>query len=433
MSKQATQTALIHNITYFIRWTIISLVMGVFCGLVGSAFGHGVAFAQKIFQTYDFMLYLMPVSGILIVIVHKILKQVGNKGTNAIIDSVHTSTKIQLTMLPTIFISTILSHLVGASAGKEGAALQIGGSIGNCLADIFKFDEHDRKIVIMCGMSGCFGAIFGTPLAASMFGVEVISIGSAYYAAFVPCVFAAFIGAEVSHLLGLHAEAFTILNIPEFDFETLPYAVGIGIIGAVVSIIFCTILHEAHKIYHHRFKNLYVRIIAASVVSIGLTLVFGRQYCGAGFNLVEQALHGESDYLAFVLKMVFTAAALGGGFKGGEIVPTLAIGATLGSAFGNLLGFEPSLCAACGMLALFVGATNCPVATLFLGFELFGFESMPYFTVAVAISFVLSGYHGLYSTQRFSVSKTKPEFLQHLTQEEHKVHFHKIHGIGKHK
>lgn len=410
MLQAFTQTALGKNIRFFVRWTLISLVMGVLCGLVGSAFGHGVAFAQSFFKTHGFMLYLMPVSGILIIIVHKIFRTVGNKGTNMVLESISGTERVRITLLPTIFISTILSHFVGASAGKEGAALQIGASIANLLGDALKLHDKDKKIIIMCGMSGCFGAIFGTPLAAAMFGMEVAVIGVAYYTAFIPCVIAAFIGAEVSHLLGLHAEAFTILQIPEFDFHTLIYPIAIGILGAIVSICFCELLHESHKIYHKKFHNLYVRIIVASVLFIVLTLIFGRDYCGAGFNLVEEAMHGESRYEAFLLKMLFTAVALGGGFKGGEIVPTLAIGATLGSAFGNILGFEPSLCAACGMLALFVGATNCPVATLFLGFELFGFGAMPYFAVTVALSFALSGYYGLYSSQKFTHAKVKTEF-----------------------
>ncbi|MBQ7796937.1 MAG: chloride channel protein [Lachnospiraceae bacterium] len=421
MGKDITETALVNNIKFFIRWALISGIMGVLCGLVGSAFGHGVHIASDFFGAHDFMLYLMPVSGILIVIVHKLLRQVGNKGTNVILESIHSSERIKITMLPTIFISTILSQFVGASAGKEGAALQIGSSIANLVGDILKLNEKDKKIIIMCGMSGCFGAIFGTPLAATMFGMEVAVIGVSYYTAFIPCVFAAFIGAEVSHLFGLHAETFTILNIPEFQLETLIFPVLIGILGAIVSICFCELLHEAHKIYHHKFHNLYVRIIVASVLFIALTLVFGRDYCGAGFNLVEQAMHGESRYEAFLLKMLFTAVALGGGFKGGEIVPTLAIGATLGSAFGNIIGFEPSLCAACGVLALFVGATNCTVATLFLGFELFGFDAMPYFAVTVAISFALSGYYGLYSSQKFAHATSKTE-LKHLNHHPHHPH-----------
>ena len=316
-----------------------------------------------------------------------------------------------MTTLPCIFVSTILSQAVGASAGKEGAALQIGGCIGNYLGDLFHMDERDKKVMIMSGMSGCFGAIFGTPLAAAMFGIEVISLGVAYYAALVPCVFASFIGAQISGALGLHGEAFQIIHVPEFSLVPALYTVGLGLACALLSVCFCILLHETQHLYKKKIDNVYLRILVAAVLSIGLALVFGRDYCGAGFNLVEQAVEGDAGYLAFFFKMVFTAVALGGGFKGGEIVPTLAVGSTFGCTFGLLTGFEPSLCAAAGMLATFVGVTNCPIATMFLGFELFGFEAMPYFAVAVAISFTLSGYYGLYSSQKFTYSKTKTEFI----------------------
>ena len=407
MERANAQTALHKNIHFFFRWTIMAGIMGILCGLVGSAFGHGVHFAQVFFSEHDFMLYLMPVSGILIVIVHKVLKQVGNKGTNLILESIHGHEKVDFTLLPTIFISTILSHFVGASAGKEGAALQIGASIANVVGDAFKLHDKDKKIIIMCGMSGCFGAIFGTPLAAAMFGMEVAVIGVAYYAAFIPCVFAAFIGAEVSHLLGLHAESFTILNIPEFELHTMIYPIMIGLLGAIVSIIFCEVVHKAHHIYHKKFHNLYVRVLVASAIFMVMVFVFGRDYCGAGFNLVEQAIHGESRYEAFILKMIFTAIALGGGFKGGEIVPSFTIGATFGCLFGSLLGLSPSLCAAVAMVSVFCGVTNCPISSLLIGFELFGFGSMKFLLIGVAISYMLSGYTGLYSEQTIVNSKFK--------------------------
>lgn len=272
-------------------------------------------------------------------------------------------------------------------------------------------DERDKKVAIMSGMSGCFGAIFGTPLAASMFGMEVISVGVAYYAALVPCVFSAFIGSFISSRLGLHGEAFTILRVPEFSLKPAALIVLLALLGAFVSVCFCILLHEVQKLYKAKLQNVYARILTASALFIGLSLVFGREYCGAGFNLVEAAMEGNVPYEAFLLKMLFTAVALGGGFKGGEIVPTLAVGATMGAAFGNFLGFEPSLCAACGMLALFAGVTNCPVATIFMGFELFGFEGMKYFALAVSVSFALSGYYGLYSSQKFTYSKTRTEFI----------------------
>ena len=385
--------------------------MGTVCGLIGTAFGYGVIYAQRLFKTHSFMLYLMPVAGVLIVLLHQMFHELGNRGTNLILESISSDERIPMATLPCIFISTILSQAVGASAGKEGAALQIGGCIGNYFGDVFHMDERDKKVMIMSGMSGCFGAIFGTPLAAAMFGIEVISIGVAYYAALVPCVFASFIGAQISGALGLHGESFQILHIPEFSLVPALYTVGLGLTCALLSVCFCILLHETQHLYKNKIGNVYVRILVAAGLSIALALIFGRDYCGAGFNLVEKAVDGESAYLGFLLKMIFTAVALGGGFKGGEIVPTLAVGASFGCTFGLLTGFEPSLCAAAGMLATFVGVTNCPIATMFLGFELFGFEAMPYFAVAVAISFTLSGYYGLYSGQKFTYSKTKAEFI----------------------
>lgn len=411
MYRSETQTALNKNILYFIRWTAISIVMGTVCGLIGTAFGYGVIYAQRLFKTHSFMLYLMPVAGVLIVLLHQMFHELGNRGTNLILESISSDERIPMATLPCIFISTILSQAVGASAGKEGAALQIGGCIGNYFGDVFHMDERDKKVMIMSGMSGCFGAIFGTPLAAAMFGIEVISIGVAYYAALVPCVFASFIGAQISGALGLHGESFLILHIPEFSLVPALYTVGLGLACALLSVCFCILLHETQHLYKNKIGNVYVRILVAAGLSIALALIFGRDYCGAGFNLVEKAVDGESAYLGFLLKMIFTAVALGGGFKGGEIVPTLAVGASFGCTFGLLTGFEPSLCAAAGMLANFVGVTNCPIATMFLGFELFGFEAMPYFAVAVAISFTLSGYYGLYSGQKFTYSKTKAEFI----------------------
>ena len=411
MYRSETQTALNKNILYFIRWTAISIVMGTVCGLIGTAFGYGVIYAQRLFKTHSFMLYLMPVAGVLIVLLHQMFHELGNRGTNLILESISSDERIPMATLPCIFISTILSQAVGASAGKEGAALQIGGCIGNYFGDVFHMDERDKKVMIMSGMSGCFGAIFGTPLAAAMFGIEVISIGVAYYAALVPCVFASFIGAQISGALGLHGESFLILHIFEFSLVPALYTVGLGLTCALLSVCFCILLHETQHLYKNKIGNVYVRILVAAGLSIALALIFGRDYCGAGFNLVEKAVDGESAYLGFLLKMIFTAVALGGGFKGGEIVPTLAVGASFGCTFGLLTGFEPSLCAAAGMLATFVGVTNCPIATMFLGFELFGFEAMPYFAVAVAISFTLSGYYGLYSGQKFTYSKTKAEFI----------------------
>ena len=411
MYRSETKTALHKNILYFIRWTAISIVMGTVCGLIGTAFGYGVIYAQRLFKTHSFMLYLMPVAGVLIVLLHQMFHELGNRGTNLILESISSDERIPMATLPCIFISTILSQAVGASAGKEGAALQIGGCIGNYFGDVFHMDERDKKVMIMSGMSGCFGAIFGTPLAAAMFGIEVISIGVAYYAALVPCVFASFIGAQISGALGLHGESFLILHIPEFSLVPALYTVGLGLTCALLSVCFCILLHETQHLYKNKIGNVYVRILVAAGLSIALALIFGRDYCGAGFNLVEKAVDGESAYLGFLLKMIFTAVALGGGFKGGEIVPTFFIGATFGCVVGHLFGLNPGFAAAIGMIAMFCGVLNCPIASIVLSIELFGSKGFILFAIAAGVSYMLSGYYGLYSSQKIMYSKLKAEYI----------------------
>ncbi len=320
MNTREDLPGIVRNGVYFVRWTLISLLMGTVCGLVGTAFGFGVAYSQQFFRENPFMLFLMPVSGILIVLVHKALDQVGNKGTNLILESISSTEKIRLSTLPCIFISTILSQRTARPPAKRGLPYR-SADASEIPSGISSIWMRGTKKSIMSGMSGCFGAIFGTPLAAAMFGIEVISIGVAYYAALVPCVFASFIGAQISGALGLHGEAFQILHVPEFSLVPALYTVGLGLACALLSVCFCILLHEVQKLYKTKLQNVYARILTASALFIGLSLVFGREYCGAGFNLVEAGVEGDAGYLAFFFKMVFTAVALGGGFKGGEIVP----------------------------------------------------------------------------------------------------------------
>ena len=397
---------------YFVKWSLISIGVGVSGGAIGGVFGWGIRMAAECFGKYRWLLFLLPVTGVLIVWLYGTFHQWKNQGTNMVLAAVSSNEKISLSTGPLIFMSTILTHLTGGSAGREGAALQIGGSLGTLAGKALKLDDRDAKMAVMCGMSACFGALFGTPLAAGIFSLEVISIGVMYYAALVPCLFASFLGAGVAGLMGLSGEHFEILEIPEFGVLPGMIIVCLGILGAVVSIFFCLMLHEAEYLYKRYLPNPYGRILAASALLIGLTLLVGnRDYNGSSMGLIEEAINGRVRYEAFLLKMLFTAMTLGAGYKGGEIVPTLCVGATFGCAVGTLLGFSPSLCAACGMVALFVGVTNCPISGLLMAFEMCGFEAMPYFALAVAVSFTLSGYYGLYGSQKFVYSKTKTEFI----------------------
>ena len=412
MEKFRIKTPFGAQVNYFVKWGLISCAVGSLGGVVGGVFGHGIRLAALCFRNYGWLLYLLPVSGVLIVWLYQTFHQAKNQGTNMILAAVSSDQQIALSTGPLIFVSTVLTHLTGGSAGREGAALQMGGSMGTWVGKMLKLDEKDTKVAVMCGMSACFGALFGTPLAAGIFSLEVISIGIMYYAALVPCLFASFVGAGVSGLLGLSGEHFEILEIPKFGPGPAALIVCLGILCAVVSIFFCLILHGAEHLCKKHLHNPYARILAGGAILICLTVLVGtRDYNGSSMGLIEEAMEGHVRYEALFLKILFTAVTLGAGYKGGEIVPTLCVGAVLGCIFGTLFGFSPSLCAACGMAALFVGVTNCPISSMLIAFEMCGFEAMPYFALAIAVSFTLSGYYGLYGTQKFVYSKIKTEFI----------------------
>lgn len=412
MKRGDTKAGMKANIRYFIKWSALALVIGSVAGAAGTIFSMGVSWATGFRLSHPSMLFFLPVSGLLIVWMYHSFHEEGNRGTNMVIDAISSNERVTPATGPLIFFSTILTHLGGGSSGREGAALQLGGSIGNSFGEWFKLDERDKKIAIMCGMSAVFSALFGTPVAAAIFSLEVVSIGVLYYAALVPCVFSSFLAVGIARAARLEGEHFPVEMIPALDLKAMGLLVLLGILCAAVSILFCVLLHTAEHAYRKYFPDARVRILAGSFLFIALTLLSGtRDYCGSSMGLIESSIEGSVRYEAFLMKMLFTAVALGAGFKGGEIVPTLCVGAALGCAFGEITGFAPSLCAACGMAALFAGVTNCPITSLVIALELFGYEGMEYFSIIIAVAFALSGYYGLYASQKFVYSKTRTEFI----------------------
>ena len=414
-----TIQALRQNIRYFLKWTFISAISGVTIGLAGTLFGLGIQKATAFWKSHSWTLYLLPLVGLLIGWLYRFAHEEKNRGTDMVLDSISSTEEVTPATAPLIFISTLLSHLATASVGREGAALQLGGSLGNLIGKAFRLDEKDRKIAIMCGMSAGFSAIFGTPLAAAVFAMEVISIGVMYYAALVPCVFSAFVGVSVAKFLGLAPEHYEIGLVPEFGASSALLTVLIGILCACVGIFLCVSLHQCGHAYRKVFPNPYIRVLAGSAIFIVLTLLFpARLYNGSGAQIIEMVFEGERiPVYAFLMKILFTGVALGAGFKGGEIVPTLTVGAAFGYLMSLVTGLPAGLCASVGMACLFVSVTNCPVSTMFMAFELFGFAAMPYYAIAVAVCFTLSGYYGLYHSQKFVYSKIRTEFINRKSNE----------------
>ena len=369
-----------HALKTLAKWLLLGTLVGVIVGTIGSLFAHALAFVNGLRAQHPVVVLGLPVGGLLIVFLYHFFKNTGDRGTNMVISSIHSSTEIPLRMAPLIFLSTVITHLCGGSAGREGAAIQLGGSISNYLGKIIKLSANDRRIVIMCGMSAGFSALFGTPLAAAVFSLEVISIGIMHYSALVPCVLASITGNFIAKLFQVPPEVFPVAGIPAMEPLGLLKIVVFAALAGAVSILFCLILHKAEHLYKKYLKNPYLRIFAAGCLVIVLSLVLRTgDYLGSGMGIIEHIFHeGEASPWAFLLKMVFTALTLGAGFKGGEIVPSFTIGAAFGCLCASLLGLPVPLAAACGMAGVFCGVTNCPVTSLLISFELFG-ETMETF------------------------------------------------------
>ena len=392
-----------------IKWIAVGSIIGAIGGVIGSLFHIGVHYATLLRQAHPWILYLLPAGGVLIVGIYKLCRLEG-KGTNAVIESVHFGKDVPVLLVPAIFVSTVITHLCGGSAGREGAALQIGGGIGYQLGRAMFLGEKDLPLATLCGMAGVFSALFGTPLAATVFALEVISVGVLYYAGLVPCITASMVAYLVSRAMGVEPTRFTV-TMPAVNAWTMVLVAVLAILCAVVSILFCQGLHWADRYAEKFLKNPFLRAAVGGGVIIGLTLLLGTDYNGAGMDVVELAVAGQAKPWAWLLKIVFTAVTIGCGFKGGEVVPSFFIGAAFGCVAADLLSLPTGFGAAIGLIAVFCGAVNCPIASVILSVELFGAEGMLYFAMACAISYLLSGYRGLYSSQTILYSKLRAEFI----------------------
>ena len=398
------------------KWVLLAVIVGIVVGLVGTAFYFCFDWVTEVRTEYPWLIFLLPAAGLLIVWCYRRLDGEQDLNTNLILSAVHSGDNIPLRMAPLIFASTLITHLFGGSAGREGAALQLGGSIAHGFAKLFKVKENQQNIIIMCGMSAAFSAVFGTPLAAAVFAMEVVSVGIMQYSALLPCVIAALTAHLIALSFGATGESFLVVDVPEIGLLPLGEVALLAIFCGLASILFCVLLHKSGQYFQIWFKNPYLRVLVGGGAILALTLLVGNQnYNGAGMNVIAECFNGNVPTFAFLLKMVFTAITLAVGFKGGEIVPSFFIGATLGCLFGMVFGLSPSLCAAIGMGAVFCGVTNSPITSLLICFEMFGLGGMPYYLLAIAISYVVSGYYGLYQSQKIIYSKYKSAYINRKT------------------
>ena len=401
------------SLKVLLRWTLLAVCTGVPCGAIGAAFHLAVEAVTEWRMEQAWLLWLLPVAGLGITALYKGTGCTG-KGTNDVLQAVQDGKPVTLWLVPAIFFGTVLTHLCGGSAGREGAALQMGGSIGWNIGRLMHFSDHDCRTATVCGMAAFFSALFGTPLTATLFAMMVVDVGLMLTVAFVPSFLAALMAYGISLLAGIPPTCFVIPEVPTLGaLSTLRVAV-LAMACAVVAVLFCQLLHLFEEAMPRLLPNPWVRAFVGGCGVVALSYLMGvGRYNGAGMGVVAAAVQqGQALPWDFACKIVLTALTLSVGFKGGEVVPSFFVGATFGCVVGPLLGLPAGFAAAVGMVCVFCAATNTLVPSILLGLELFGGAGMELLALACGLSYMLSGYHSLYHSQTFRTSKLFSEFLQ---------------------
>ena len=390
----------------FLKWAVLGTLIGIIGGLLGAGFHHALHFVTHLRGEYTWLIFLLPLGGLLSVGIYRIFGLRNNRGTNEIIDSILDGRPVSPLVAPVIFLASSITHLFGGSAGREGAALQLGGSMASMLAKMLKLPGKDRVILVMSGMSAVFAGLFGTPLTATIFCMEFESVGTLFTPALLPCYLAAFVATLVSGVLGVHAETFLLEVAAPLNLTNVGSYALLAVLISILGIQMCKFFHSAEHFAAHKLPNPFVRIAVGGAIITVLTLIAGdHRFNGAGMDMALEAVAGHTDWYSFAVKMLFTAVTLAAGFKGGEIVPTFCVGATFGCLVGGLLGLDPGLAAAMGLVGLFCCATNSPFASIVLSIEMFGGANLYLFALTCVICFVLSGHSGLYVSQIIQFAK----------------------------
>lgn len=388
----------------FIKWILLSLLMGAVGGLLGTAFHYTLLGVTALRGAQEWMLFLLPVGGLATVGLYRLCRLRMEDGANATVKAMREGHPISPLLAPAVFLSTAVAHLCGASAGREGAALQIGGSVASLLNKRLRLTDREQSLLVMCGMSAAFAGLFGTPLAACLFVPEISTTGAAFAAVLLPCFVAALTASGVSLLCGVHAHTAVQSQAMPLTLETGWRLVLLALAIVALGFLMCFLFRVAKRGAARLLPRPWLRIVAGGVMLIVLTLLVGNQrFNGAGMKMAMQAVEGNTNTFSFLLKLLFTAVTLAAGFKGGEIVPTFCIGATFGCMMGGLLGLEPGAAAALGLVGLFCCATKSPLASIVLSVEMFGGVNLWAFSLICLIAYTLSCHNGLFSV--------RPEFL----------------------
>lgn len=395
----------------YVKWIFLSAAAGILAGISSAIFLHLLDWATRARTIHPKLIMVLPLAGLVSGIAyHRYGKHV-EKGHNLILDEIHDpKTTLPVRMAPLVLFGTILTHLFGGSAGREGTAVQMGASLSDQLSKFFGIDNGERKILLVAGAGAGFGAAIGAPFAGTLFGMEVIYVSGLRVFAVVECLIASFVSYYTSILLRAPHSKYPSITIPDFNLKVFGAVLAAGVLFGVAAILFVKLTHLIEGSYKRLSVQPWLRPVIGGGLLVFLYKLSGTyKYAGLGIPMIQKAIVAKSSYVTPVLKGVFTALTVGSGFKGGEFIPLVFIGATLGSALSQILPASPSLLGAVGFAAVFAGASNTPIACAVMAVEIFGLPIAPYAFAGCLMSYYFSGHRGIYHAQRFEQTK-----LEHL-------------------
>ncbi len=416
-----------------LRWTILIVPVAIVIGSLVALFLWLLEWATQTRWENMWLIFLLPVAGLFIFFLYQVLGKNAAAGNNLIIDEIYTpASGIPTRMAPLILITTVVTHLFGGSAGREGTAVQIGGSIADRFSRWYNLQQDDKRILLMAGMAAGFGAVFGTPITGAIFALEVLAVGRIKYDALVPCLIASVVaditctkwGAHHTHYIMQSIESTDrLISFFPVDVWMLVKVIGAGAIFGLVSFLFVRLTQVIKITSNTYIKHTWLVPVVGAFLVVGISYAIGSfDYLGlgvtnpnpTGVSITSAFMPGGATYFSWFFKLLLTAITLGMGFKGGEVTPLFFIGATLGNTLAVLTGSPVDLFAGLGFIAVFAGATNTPIACTLMGIELFGAEYALYFAIVCFTAYYFSGPTGIYGSQRvvvnkFSFSKEKQE------------------------
>jgi H+/Cl- antiporter ClcA len=392
---------------YALRWLVLAAVVGALAGSASALFLWSLDWATATREAHRTIVWGLPLSGFAVAWVYLHWGQSVEAGNNLLIDEIHEPKQaIPLRMAPLILLSTVVSHLFGASVGREGTAVQMGGSLADPLTRALNLDKDGRRTVLMAGISAGFASVFGTPLAGAIFALEVLAIGRLRYGALWACTVAAVVGDQVTLLWGIQHTHYAAGVLPPIGLWSLTAAALAGVAFGLTAKIFASSTHRFSGWMKQTLAYAPLRpLLGGTVIAAALWFLDAWRYAGLGIPVMVEAFAQPLPATDFVGKMVFTIASLGSGFKGGEVTPLFYIGATLGNALAPLLQQPFAWLAALGFVGVFAGAANTPLACTLMAMELFGGGIGVHALVACVMSYLVSGHAGIYNAQRLPLSK----------------------------